>query len=117
MIAYKKFYHCKLKQDRKTPTLKEYEKPILKWGNYQPLSGYVDTVLYGKSIQGKWRLSMPYNGNENEYSIGDLLYLDGATPIEDDEYENGDGANAVISAINIGYKLILIEIDRIIPKV
>lgn len=117
MIAFKKFYHCKLKTNRERPTIKEYEKPVLKWGNYQPLSGYLDVAIYGKDIGTRWRLSVNNVGNEKEYAVGDLLYLDGEIPpIENEDYENGYGANAIVTAVNIGYKLILVELERIVPQ-
>lgn len=115
-MRLKKFYHCK-RIPNERPSIKEYEAPQEKWGNYQPLSSYVDTVLYGKSIQSKWRMIVDRFSENGEYSVGDLLYLDGAEPSKDEECENGDGANAIISAVNIGYRAITIEIDKVIPNI
>lgn len=115
-IRLKKFYHCKMVPTER-PTLKEYEAPKEKWGNYHPLSGYVDTVVYGKSVQSRWRMVVDRFKDSGEYSVGDLLYLDGAEPTIDEGYENGDGANAIITAVNIGYRAITIEIDSVIPRV
>lgn len=111
-LPIKEFYHCKLKPSE-NHRIKEYEAPIHKRGNYQPLSGYLDVLTYGKDIQNKWRLIVDMS-EKDEYAIGDLLYLDGAKPIADGE--NGDNANAVISYIGYGYKAITIEIDSIIPR-
>ena len=43
MIAYKEFYHCK-KIPNEDEGIIEYQAPVKKWGNYQPLDGYVDTL-------------------------------------------------------------------------
>lgn len=112
-VKLKEYYHCKLIPSE-NHTLKFYEAPIKKMGNYQPLSSYNDVVVYGKEIQNRWRLIVDYRSNRNEYSIGDLLYLDGAKP--DSNSENGEGANAVITAINHGYLALTIEIKSIIPR-
>lgn len=116
MIAYKKFYHCRrIKTDDESVV--EFEAPIEKYGNYQPLSGYVDTIRYGESIDNKWRLQVPTLGNENEYTVGDLMYLDGDMPDTTVKgYEYGDGANARITAVKIGYKSIQIELESIIER-
>lgn len=109
----KKYYHCKLipndEQDIKT-----YEKPIEKWGNYQPLSGYLDVAMYGKDVGNRWRLVVPYASNKTEFSVGDLLYLDDVEP--DLTKENGVGANAVITAVLKGFTAINIEIESVIPR-
>lgn len=111
-LPLKEFYHCKLKVTE-NHKIKEYESPIKKRGNYQPLSGYLDVLTYGKDIQKKWRMVVDIS-EKLEYKIGDLLYLDMAEPIPNEE--NGEGANAVITYIGYGYKAITIEIDSIIPN-
>lgn len=116
MIAYKKFYHCKRKKTD-DESIVEFEKPVEKYGNYQPLSGYVDTVRYGESIDKMWRLQVPVLGNEKEYSVDDRLYLDGDKPDPTVKgYEYGDGANARIIAVKIGYKSMQIDIEGIIER-
>lgn len=109
----KKYYHCKLIDDE-TQEVKTYEKPVEKWGNYQPLSGYLDVVAYGREVRNRWRLVVPYRGNEQEFSVGDLLYLDGAEPNLSKPF--GDGANAVITAVLHGFTAINIEIENIVPR-
>lgn len=113
-LPLKTFYHCKLIPSE-NHALKFYESPIEKRGNYQPLSSYNDVVVYGKDIQNRWRLIVDYRAEKDEYSIGDLLYLDGAKPSENSE--NGEGANAVITAITHGYRALTIELQSVIPKV
>lgn len=116
MIAYKKFYHCKRIPNTESGIVL-FQPPIEKYGNYQPLSGYVDTLTYGEDVEKKWRLQISAFGNETEYKEGDFLYLDGATPnIESTDYINGDGANARVTAVKIGYKSILVELERIIER-
>lgn len=112
-LKLKRFYHCK--QIPNNSEIVQYEKPIEKWGNYQPLSSYLDIAVYGKDIQKRWRLIVNYRGNENEYSVGDLLYLDNAIP--DLSKENGENANAIITSVQYGYVAITIEIESIVPKV
>jgi hypothetical protein len=109
----KEYYHCKLIPSE-NHELKFYEAPILKRGNYQPLSGYNDVAVYGKDIQNRWRMVVDYRSNANEFSEGDLLYLDGAKP--NLQEENGEGANAVITAVNRGFLALTIEIESVIPR-
>ena len=79
MIAYKEFYHCK-RVPNDDGSIIEYKPPVKKWGNYQPLDGYVDTLKYGESVNQRWRLQVALKGNEKEYAVGDLMYLDGDKP-------------------------------------
>lgn len=109
----KKYYHCKLIPDD-NQDIKNYEKPIEKWGNYQPLSGYLDVAMYGKDVQNRWRLIVPYHKCKGEFFVGDLLYLDGAEPDKNKPY--GAGANAVVTAVLHGVTVINIEIESIIPR-
>lgn len=111
-VPIKEFYHCKVLPSE-NGSLKFYDKPIKKRGNYQPLSSYNDVVIYGKDIQNRWRLIVDMR-LKGEYSIGDLLYLDGQTP--DLNKANGVGANGVISTIQYGYKAITIEIESTVPR-
>lgn len=109
-LKLKKFYHCKLLPSENG--LKFYDNPIEKWGNYQPLSSYNDVVVYGKDIQNRWRMIVDIR-QKDEYSVGDMLYLDGITPNENEEY--GEGANATITSISQGYRAVTIEIESTIP--
>lgn len=116
----KLFYHCK-RIETEDKSLILYEPPIEKWENYQPLSGYVDAVTYGESITTKWRMFVLLRANINEYKENDLLYLDEAATnlclCNVDDYENGDGANARITAVLPQGRNIRIEIERIIEKI
>jgi len=116
MIAYKKFYHCK-RLPSAEPDITEFSEPIEKYGNYQPLSGYIDAVTFGESIMTKWRMFVPMS-QYNEYHEKDLLYLDEAveTDFSAEGYENGDGANAEITAVLPQNLKVRIEISRIIKK-
>ena len=116
MIVYKRFYHCKrIANDNES--IIEFAPPLEKYGNYQPLSGYVDTVRYGENIDNKWRLQVPSLGNEKEYTVGDLMYLDGDAPDDTVKgYEYGDGANARVTAVKIGNKAIQVELEGIIER-
>jgi hypothetical protein len=49
MIARKRFYHCKKIPNEESGVVL-FEPPIEKYENYQPLSGYVDTLTYGEQI-------------------------------------------------------------------
>lgn len=116
MIAYKEFYHCK-RIPNSDESIVEFEPPIKKWGNYQPLDGYVDTLKYGESVNQRWRLIVPIKGNEKEYAVDDRLYLDGDKPTPETQgYEYGDGANARVTAVKLGYKAIQVELEQIIER-
>ncbi len=110
----KPYYHCK--RSVTDDGIVEYSAPILKKGNYQPLSGYVDALTYGDAMTTKWRMFVPMR-RFGEFKERDLLYLDGATPdIEREGYENGDGANATVTAVLPQNLFIRIEIERIVKK-
>ena len=109
-LPLKEFYHCKLIPNNSD--IKEYSKAVKKRGNYQPLGSYTDVAIYGKEIENRWRMIV--DTKQNDYKIGDLLYLDGATP--DYSKENGVGANAVITAVKVGYLATTIEIESVIPN-
>lgn len=116
MIAYKKFYHCK-KVTNADPSIIEYSNPIEKYGNYQPLSGYVDIMQYGENASSRWRMFVPYASENGEYSENDVLYLDGVIPNTTLQgYENGDGANARITAVLPQNRVIRIELERIVER-
>ena len=116
MIAYKKFYHCK-KVTNADPSIIEYSNPVEKYGNYQPLSGYVDIMQYGESTTNRWRMFVPYASDLNEYHENDLLYLDGVVPnTTSASYENGNGANARITAVLPQNRAIRIELERIVER-
>lgn len=116
MIAHKLFYHCKRLNSGESDIV-EYSNPIAKHENYQPLSGYVDAMTYGEGITTKWRMYVPISAYK-EYHEHDLLYLDEATDFDFSQqgYENGDGANAEITAVLPQWRFVRIEIDRIIKK-
>lgn len=115
-MILKRFYHCKRLPDE-YPDIKRYSAPVEKWGNYNPSSGYLSTVEYGQKISYMWTMVLPMNGNEKEYHIDDLLYLDGKKPEKDSNgYENGDGANARIVAVKLGYRAIILDIEGIIER-
>lgn len=117
MIAHKKFYHCKRAISTADPSIVEFSAPIEKYGNYQPLSGYIDAVTFGEDIMTKWRMFVPMS-QIDEYHEKDLLYLDEAvnTNFSEQGYENGDGANAEITAVLPQNLTVRIEISRIIKK-
>lgn len=106
-------YWCKR---LKEPTdLQEFEAPeaiTLRPQHFsvQPASGYSSIQEFGVNISQYQRvICQPYQLWENKFSIGDVFYIDGVEPSEDEQYY-GERANYVVDAIayqNVGIRLTL----------
>lgn len=93
-------YHCKVK-DKLEPI--EYEEPKkYKVGfNYltiMPASGYTSATAYGKEISKIYTGIAKAKYFNDVFHEGDLLYIEGAKPSEEENYY-GDFANAEIDSV------------------
>lgn len=100
----KTIWHCKRisPPDSEVRVFDEPKPYTLSFGrlNLQPASGYTSTVLYGERIMERWTLLANSRFFEGVFAEGDLLYIDDAFPnIDDENYVNGDGANAVVDSV------------------
>jgi hypothetical protein len=78
-------------------------------------SGYLATLQYGEKLSKVWNMKALKLAFENVFSEGDVLYVEGNAPNIDKNYVNGDGANALITAILNHYISLSITLERIEP--
>lgn len=113
MTFAKKFYHCVAHEKDGIVT---YDEPVVRYENYQPLSGYAAVMQYGLDSKKRWRMIVR-NHADTIFHENDLLYLDGVEPNTSSEsYVNGDGANARISAVLPQYLTIRVDIEGIVEN-
>lgn len=63
-------------------------------------SGYVATLQYGEKVSKVWNLKARKPYFDDVFHEGDLLYIEGNAPnTADKNYVNGDGANAMVTAV------------------
>lgn len=105
-------YWCKL---LKNPIgIQQFEAPqkiILRPGFFsvQPASGYSAIQEFGVNIsQYQTAICQPSQNWEGKFSVGDVFYIEGATPDAEEYY--GEKANYVVDAVaeqNVAIKLTL----------
>ena len=105
-------YYCKKKKDR----VEEYEQPIaitLRFNHFtlMPASEYNDVAVYGEDVVSRYRAFANYSIWGKKFETGDKLYIDGATPDNDDEY--GKTANAEITAVLYQNLFVRLEIKKL----
>ena len=76
--------------------------------------GYIQVMRYGEDLDNTWIAianAKYFNGKIKE---GDLLWIDGASPIEEIEnkYGNGASANATVKSVAIGNHSMEITLQR-----
>lgn len=105
-------YYCKKKDG-----VEEYEKPIAiklrpNYFSLMPASAYLDVLTYGEDISKRYRAFAPYKIWRQKFKEGDKLYIDYVEP--DLSKENGEDANAEITAVLYNNLFIKIEIRKLI---
>lgn len=105
-------YYCK-----KTDGVEKYEKPkpIKLRPNYfslMPASAYFDVLTYGEDISKRYRAYAPFKIWGQTFKEGDKLYIDYLEPTANEE--NGENANAEITAVLYDNLFIKIEIRKLI---
>lgn len=107
-------YHCR-RTSADTDDIRTYapaKKYTLRFGylTVQPATGYSNVVLYGAKITETWIGIADANAFGGVFKKGDLMYLDGASPIEG--RANGIGANAVVDHVFNQNKALRIVLKR-----
>lgn len=77
--------------DKNKNSIELYSKPIPYKFNYQPISSEVDKLEFGEKAKMMQKAVITDLSYKDVFKENDLAYLDGATPIE--EENNGDSAN------------------------
>ena len=104
-----------------------YDKPeefTLKLPNYispisitvQPKNGFTDRLAYGETTSKDQRIILtPYDYWYGKFKEGDLFYLDGEKPNEDEEYY-GQNANYEVEFVGNQNEAIELSVKKIIDK-
>ena len=118
-------WYC-LRTDTDNAEVDTYSKPIketVRMSNIfnpvsitvQPKNGFTDRMAYGETTTKDQRIMLtPYQVWHGKFKEGDLFYLDGAKPQEDDEY-NGQSANYMVDSVanqNEGIELLVKKITN-----
>lgn len=110
---------CTLKHRPEDDGIVEYEAPKMfrtrfNYITVQPASGYVKTLEFGKDISRTWTVVANARLFDEVFHEGDVLYVDGNQPKIDENYENGQGANAIVTSVrkqNLAIYIILQKQD------
>lgn len=112
----KSVYYCVKKA---TPNgIEEFENPVeikVVPGQFtvQPATGYAAIQEFGTNIKKyQTAICQPYERWENVFKVGDVFYLDGATPSANEEY-NGDLANYIVDDVSYQNLAIKLTLKRI----
>jgi hypothetical protein len=111
-----KIYICKKKSN--FGDLQEYEraKEYTLRRNYlsvQPTKGYFETSTYGKDItKYQTMICQPYSAWYGILSEGDLVYADGKSPTENEEFY-GQDANYIVDGVFNQNEVIKIVLKRV----
>lgn len=82
----------------------------------QPKNGFTDRLPYGETTNKDQRIILtPYSYWDGKFKEGDLFYLDGAKPMEDDEF-NGQSANYFVDSVARQNEAIELSVKKIIEK-
>ena len=78
-------------------------------------SGYLATIQYGEKLSKVWNMKAKKPFFDGIFNEGDVLYVEGNQPnIADKDYINGDGANALVTAVLnhlVSYSITLEKIE------
>lgn len=112
-------WHCKRLYENDEGII-VYSEPIEYKLNFNYLtinaaSGYLATIQYGEKLNKMWSMKAAKTFFDGVFNEGDLLYIEGNKPnVEDKNYINGDGANAIVTAVLpylISYSITLERIE------
>lgn len=121
-----KIWYCHRITERNAE-VETFEKPIqetLRMPNVfnrvsitiQPKNGFTDRLSEGETTQSGQRVILrPYDYWYGKFNVGDLFYLDGAKPNEDEEYY-GQDANYMVENVANQNLAIELSLKRIIDK-
>lgn len=112
------FWHCKfLGLDIKTG-IKTYDAPVKYYNKLNQVTinssnSYLDTFKYGDKLERMWSMIADKKMFDGVFNEHDLFYVDGVEPnVQDENYVNGYGANAVAKPPQIQYKKIKIMLEQ-----
>ena len=76
--------------------------------------GFMEVMKYGEDLENTWTVIANGRAFEGVFKEGDLMWVDGESPIQtvEQEYGNGSSANAIIRSVNEVNKTISITLTR-----
>lgn len=114
----KKVYHSK-RTNEKNAEIAEFSSPVeyITRANHitvMPASGFLAMMQYGEEISNTWTMIANANAFDGVFKVGDLMWVDGESPIKEVEntYGNGASANALIQSVAVGDRTISITLTR-----
>lgn len=110
-IALKK--QEQVKHDDYGNEINTYYKPKEYYFNIQPVNGYFDIVEYGEKVDKMYRAIIPYEKYNGVFHEGDIAYLEGKKPENENQNTYGIGGNFVISSVRPQNTVIAIYFERI----
>lgn len=82
----------------------------------QPMNGFTDRMSYGETTSKDQRIIlMPYEMWHGKFKEGDLFYLDGQEPQNDEDYY-GQNANYYVDSVANQNRAIELVVKKIINK-
>lgn len=123
MRVGEKVYYCHRIQESNS-TIDRYEKAqeeTIRFPNiFNPISfivnaknGYTDRLEYGETQTKGQRITLtPYEYWVGKFKIGDIFYLDGAKPSENEAY-NGENANYYVEDVSNQNLMIELSLKKI----
>lgn len=82
----------------------------------QPKNGFTDRLAYGETTNKDQRIILtPYTYWHKKFKEGDVFYLDGQEPNEDEEYA-GQDANYFVESVNNQNEAIELSVKKKIDK-
>lgn len=79
-------------------------------------SGYLATIQYGEKLSKVWNMKAKKPFFDGIFDEGDLLYIEGNKPdLANENYLNGDGANAKVTSVLNHLVSYSITLERVEP--
>ena len=113
-------YHARRVYDENAEiAMFEQSKPYITRNNYLSIMpatsrGFMEVMKYGEDLDNTWVAIANFMAFDGVFKEGDVMWVDGAKPIEEIEmkYGNGSSANAIIRLVSNVGKTISITLTR-----
>lgn len=90
-----------------------YFEPKEYYFNIQPVNGYFDIVEYGEKVDKMYKAIISYEKYNGVFHEGDIAYLEGKEPENENSDTYGSTGNFVISSVRPQNLVIAIYFERI----
>jgi hypothetical protein len=64
--------------------------------------GYMEVAKYGEDLENTWTVIANRNAFDGVFKVGDILWVDGETPFDEnkEDYAYGETANAIVKSVS-----------------